>query len=70
MKEDEAISQLREIRHMISEEHGHNPQNLVDYYIELQKQYPQLVQLQDDRAESVQTPQNTVAQNATKISST
>jgi hypothetical protein len=36
---DPAIEQIREVRHRISEEHGHDPQKLVDYYIELQKQY-------------------------------
>lgn len=41
---DQAISQIRQIRHMISEEHEHNPQKLVNYYIQLQKQYPHLIQ--------------------------
>ncbi len=50
---DEAISQIREVRHIISEEHGHDPQRLVDYYIELQKQYPQ-AQFQDNQPEPVQ----------------
>jgi hypothetical protein len=36
---DPAIEQIREVRHRISEEHGHDPQKLVDYYVELQKQY-------------------------------
>ncbi|BCL34511.1 hypothetical protein [Nostoc sp. MS1] len=43
-KKDEAISQIRKIRHLISQENGHNPQTLVNYYIELQKQYPHLIQ--------------------------
>ncbi|BAY72426.1 hypothetical protein NIES23_52510 [Trichormus variabilis NIES-23] len=34
---DQAISQIRQIRHMISEENEHNPQKLVNYYIQLQK---------------------------------
>ena len=54
MKKDETISQIREVRHLISEEHGHDPQKLVSYYIELQKQYPQLAQFQDDQPETVQ----------------
>ncbi len=49
-----AIIQIREVRHIISEEHGHDPQRLVSYYIELQKQYPQLAQLQDDQTGSIQ----------------
>ncbi|MCC5658160.1 hypothetical protein LC608_14400 [Nostoc sp. XA010] len=53
-KKDEAISQIREVRHTISAEHGHDPQKLVNYYIELQKQYPQLAQFQDNRTEPVQ----------------
>ena len=36
---DPAIEQIREVRHRISQEHGHDPQKLVSYYIELQKQY-------------------------------
>ena len=36
---DPAIERIREVRHQISEEHGHDPQKLVNYYIELQKQY-------------------------------
>lgn len=52
-KKDEAISQLRKIRHTISEEHGHDPQKLVNYYIELQKQYPQLARFQDNQIEAV-----------------
>jgi hypothetical protein len=47
MGKDEAIAQIRETRHRISEEHGHNPQKLVDYYIELQKQYPHLSQFKE-----------------------
>jgi hypothetical protein len=53
-KKDEAISQIREVRHIISEEHGHDPRKLVNYYIELQKQYPQLAQSQDNQPEPVQ----------------
>ena len=36
---DPAIERIREVRHQISEKHGHDPQKLVSYYIELQKQY-------------------------------
>lgn len=43
-KNDEAISQIRKIRHTISQENEHNPQKLVNYYIELQKQYSHLIQ--------------------------
>jgi hypothetical protein len=53
-KKDDAISQLREVRHIISEENGHDPQRLVNYYIELQKQYPQLTQFKETQTELVQ----------------
>ena len=39
LKPDPAIERIREVRHRISEEHGHDPQKLVSFYIELQKQY-------------------------------
>lgn len=39
-KSDEALNEIRKIRHTISEEHGHDPKKLVNYYIELQKQHP------------------------------
>ncbi|MFN6498087.1 MAG: hypothetical protein RMX65_013915 [Nostoc sp. DedQUE01] len=46
-KNDEAISQIRKIRHIISQENEHNPDKLVNYYIELQKQYPHLIQYKE-----------------------
>lgn len=39
LKDDPAIKRIREVRHRISQEQGHDPQKLVNYYIELQKQY-------------------------------
>jgi hypothetical protein len=39
MKEDKAIEQIREVRHQISEECGHDPRRMVEYYKELQKQH-------------------------------
>jgi hypothetical protein len=53
-KKDDAIRQIREVRHIISEENGHNPQRLVNYYIELQKQYPQVAQFEENQTELVQ----------------
>ncbi len=38
-KDDPTIQRIRETRHHISEEHNHDPQKIVDYYIELQKKY-------------------------------
>jgi hypothetical protein len=54
MDKDEAIVQIRETRHRISEEHEHDPQKLVDYYIELQKQYLHLSQFKEQQPEKVQ----------------
>ena len=53
-KKDEAISQIRNVRHIISEENGHDPQKLVKYYIELQKQYSYLAQFKEELTEPVQ----------------
>lgn len=39
LENDAPIAEIREIRHQISEEHCHNPQKVVDYYIELQKNF-------------------------------
>ena len=30
---DPAIERIREVRHQISEKHGHDPQKLVSYYL-------------------------------------
>ena len=38
MKDDPAIRRIRDVRHQISEEHGHDPKRLVAYYLELQRQ--------------------------------
>jgi hypothetical protein len=50
-KDDPTIERIREARHSISEAHGHDPQRLVEYYIELQKKYAhQLLDNQDEDA--------------------
>jgi phage portal protein BeeE len=36
---DAVITRIREARHQVSEEQGHNPRKLVAYYIQLQKQH-------------------------------
>jgi hypothetical protein len=38
---DEEIARIREVRHRISEEFGHDPYRMVDYYINLQKEHPE-----------------------------
>jgi hypothetical protein len=37
MKPDPIIDEIREMRHRISEECGHDPDRLVEYYRELEK---------------------------------
>ena len=37
MKDDPAIKRIRDVRHRISEEHGHDPKRIVAYYMELQR---------------------------------
>lgn len=37
---EEEIARIREVRHQISKEFGHDPYRLVAYYMELQKQAP------------------------------
>ncbi len=43
MKDDPAIAKIREVRHRISAEHDHDPRKVVAYYIEMQKQYLELL---------------------------
>ena len=38
---DEVIARIREARHQISEEFGHDPYRLVAYYMKLQKEHPE-----------------------------
>ena len=38
---DEEIDRIREVRHRISEEFGHDPYRLVAHYIEFQKEHPE-----------------------------
>jgi hypothetical protein len=38
---EEEIARIREARHRISEQFGHDPYRLVAYYMELQKEHPE-----------------------------
>jgi len=38
---DEEIARIREVRHCISEQFGHDPYRLFAYYMELQKEHPE-----------------------------
>jgi cell fate (sporulation/competence/biofilm development) regulator YlbF (YheA/YmcA/DUF963 family) len=59
LKDDPIIKRIREARHQISEQHGHDPQKLVSYYIKLQEQYKERLLVGDEeetnRAETVQS---------------
>jgi len=39
MKDDISIQRIRKIRHIISEQHAHNPRKLVEYYVKRQLQH-------------------------------
>ncbi len=54
LKDDPAIERIREARHCISKVHGHDPQKLVNYYIELQKQYQLIDSEKEQQSEPVQ----------------
>jgi hypothetical protein len=40
-EDDEEIARIREVRHQISEQFGHDPYRLVAYLMELQKEHPE-----------------------------
>lgn len=52
--QDAAIIRIRQVRHRISEQHGHDPQRLVDYYLELQQQFTKRL-LQNNHIEESET---------------
>jgi hypothetical protein len=54
IKSDSGIEWIREIRHKISEEHLHDPKQLVTYYLELQKKYKERVIENAEEAESTE----------------
>jgi hypothetical protein len=37
--DDSVIAKIREERHEVSRQHGHDPRKVVAYYMEMQKQY-------------------------------
>ena len=48
---EEEIARIREVRHQISEQFGHDPYRLVAYYMELQKELPEkLIPAPDSKA--------------------
>ena len=53
MYPDPALDEIREVRHRISEQFGHDPRKLIEYYMELQKEYAdRLVRFADLPAQS------------------
>jgi len=54
---DPVIEKIREVRHQISEEHNHDPEKVVAYYVELQKRFSERLlepsQTEEDDAERV-----------------
>ena len=62
--QDVVINQIREVRHQISEQHGHDPQQLINYYLELQQQFTE--QLLEDNHVS-QTEENSPAVSAMNL---
>lgn len=48
MQEDQAIAQIREVRHKISEECDNDPRTLVSYYKELQLQHKERMLLSEE----------------------
>jgi hypothetical protein len=50
-QKDPVIDEIREVRHRISERFGHDPAQLVAYYLELQEQY------RDRLIDTVKTPE-------------
>jgi hypothetical protein len=39
MDDDPIIDEIRRVRHRISEECGHDPKTLVEYFMKIQEQY-------------------------------
>ena len=39
MSPDSTLARIREVRHQISEQCGHDPKRLVEYYMKVQEQY-------------------------------
>ena len=53
-KDDPTIERIRETRHRISEEHNHDPEKIVQYYLELQKKYQERLLEESEEAEPVE----------------
>jgi uncharacterized protein with NRDE domain len=56
LKDDPAITEIRETRHKISEEFGHDPQRIVAYYMELQRKEEEQRQLNQPETKQILEP--------------
>ena len=67
--QDVAITQIRAVWHRISEQHGHDPQRLINYYLELQQKFTKRL-LADNNIEEaeIDRPVVTVMNFATSLS--
>ncbi len=57
MPDDPAIARVREVRHRISQQYGHDPKKLIEYYIQLQEKH------KDRLLEEVQSKKSVVARS-------
>jgi hypothetical protein len=55
-KDDPTITRIREARHQISEECGHDPQRIVEYYARLEKKYQDRMISDSEEATSPHEP--------------
>jgi hypothetical protein len=52
---EEEIAAIREVRHQLSEQFGHDPYRIVAYLMELQKEHPEKLIPAPETATSVKT---------------
>jgi hypothetical protein len=59
-RQDVVITRVREVRHRISEQCGHDPQRLIAYYLELQQQFTEQL-LVDNHTHTSETKHSAVS---------
>jgi len=64
-KDDPTITRIRDARRRVSERGGHDPQEVVDYYIELQRQYQHRLIVDASQKIGRSTPRKPSAANTT-----
>jgi hypothetical protein len=55
-QDDLTIAEIREVRHLISEECGHDPDQVIAYYLEMQRQYDRRLLKQSEADDEKATP--------------